>query len=126
MARSRRGPRRRNAMITQPGVGIWRLGSAMTDWAVCVAGITGWTGEAVARGVRDAADLRLRSGVARSAAGGERLGAPVYATVAEALDGVDVLVDYTSHAAVGANARAAIERGVSVVVGSSGLSGDDY
>ncbi|HEY3714522.1 MAG TPA: 4-hydroxy-tetrahydrodipicolinate reductase [Jatrophihabitantaceae bacterium] len=95
---------------------------------VCVAGVTGWTGEAVARGVRDEPDLQLRCGVARSAAGREHLGVAVYATVAEALDagGVDVLVDYTSHAAVGANVRQAVERGVSVVVGSSGLSGEDY
>ncbi len=40
--------------------------------------------------------------------------------------GVDVLAEYTSHAAVGGHVRQAIERGVHVVVGSSGLSGDDY
>jgi len=99
-----------------------------TELAVCVAGLTGWTGQAVAQGVRDEPDLRLHCGVARSAAGTEHLGVPVYATVAEALDagGVDVLVDYTSHSAVGANVRAALERGVPVVVGSSGLSGEDY
>jgi 4-hydroxy-tetrahydrodipicolinate reductase len=100
----------------------------MTELGVCVAGATGWAGEAVARGVRGAPDLRLRSGVARRAAGGEHLGVPVYATVAEALDagGVDVLVEYTSHAAVAGHVRQAIERGVPVVVGSSGLSGEDY
>lgn len=100
----------------------------MANLAVCVAGITGWTGEAVARGVQDAPDLRLVSGVARSAAGTEHLGVPVYATVAEALDagGVDVLVEYTSHATVEAHTRTAIERGVPVVVGSSGLSGAEY
>jgi len=99
-----------------------------SELAVCVAGLTGWTGEAVAQGVQSAPDLRLHCGVARSAARGEHLGVPVYATVAEALDagGVDVLVDYTSHAAVGDHARTAIERGVPVVVGSSGLSGADY
>jgi 4-hydroxy-tetrahydrodipicolinate reductase len=100
----------------------------MSELGVCVAGITGWAGEAVARGVAAAPDLRLHSGVSRSAAGEQRLDVPVYGTVADALDagGVDVLVDYTSHAAVGTNVRAAIERGVPVVVGSSGLSGDDY
>jgi len=101
---------------------------AMSELNVCVAGATGWTGDAVARGVRDTPDLRLVSGVSRSAAGTEHLGVPVYATVAEALDagGVDVLVDYTSHTAVGGHVREAIARGVHVVVGSSGLSGDDY
>jgi 4-hydroxy-tetrahydrodipicolinate reductase len=48
--------------------------------------------------------------------------------VAEALDGVpaDVLVDYTHAAVVKSNVLAALERGVAVVVGSSGLSSDDY
>ena len=38
----------------------------------------------------------------------------------------DVLVDYTHAAAVKGNVLAAIERGVNVVVGSSGLSAADY
>ena len=53
-------------------------------------------------------------------------GAPVYATVAEALDGVDVLIDFTSHDVAKANALAAIERGVAVVIGTSGLTADDF
>jgi 4-hydroxy-tetrahydrodipicolinate reductase len=102
--------------------------------SVCVAGATGWTGRAVAEAVVDADDLVLRSGVSRSAAGqdlgeawgGDRLDVPVHAQVADALDGVDVLVDYTSHEAVRGNTLAAIERGVSVVIGSSGLRSDDF
>ncbi len=101
---------------------------------VSVARATGWTGRPIAEAVRDAENLELVSAVARSTAGmdlghawgGEANGVPVHGTVSEALDGVDVLVDYTSHAAVAANVRAALERGVSVVVGSSGLTGDDY
>ena len=77
-------------------------------------------------GVRAAGDLELRSGVARSAAGGEVGGAPVFATVAEALDGVDVLVDYTSHDVVMRNALTAVDRGVAVVVGTSGLTAADF
>ena len=48
--------------------------------------------------------------------------------MAEALDAieVDVLVDYTHASVVGTNVRAAIERGVGVVVGSSGLTAADY
>ena len=51
-----------------------------------------------------------------------------FSSVAEALDAVaaDVLVDYTHAAVVKANTLAAIERGVAVVVGSSGMSGGDY
>jgi 4-hydroxy-tetrahydrodipicolinate reductase len=93
---------------------------------VCVAGATGWTGRAVVDGVLTAGDLELRSGVARSAAGGEAGGVPIFATVAEAVDGVDVLIDFTSHHAAKDNALAAIERGVAVVIGTSGLTAADF
>jgi 4-hydroxy-tetrahydrodipicolinate reductase len=94
--------------------------------SICVAGITGWTGSAVAEGVAAADDLELRSGVSRSAAGDQLHGAPVHASVEEALEGVNVLIDYTSHDAVKANALAAIERGVAVVIGTSGLTAEDF
>jgi 4-hydroxy-tetrahydrodipicolinate reductase len=88
---------------------------------VCVAGITGWVGGPVADAVKAAADLDLVAGVARS-------DATSFSSVAEALDVVpaDVLVDYTSAMAVRENVLAAIERGVGVIVGSSGLSAADY
>jgi 4-hydroxy-tetrahydrodipicolinate reductase len=100
---------------------------------VCVAGATGWTGRPIAEAVLAADDLELRSAVARSTAGEDlgrawgrdALGVDVHDRVETALDGVDVLVDYTSHAAVGRHVRAAVERGVGVVVGSSGLTGED-
>lgn len=101
---------------------------------VCIAGATGWAGRALVDGVIAADDLTLRSAVARSAAGqdlgsalgGSELGVPTFGSVAEALDGVDVLIEYTSHVAVKANALAAIERGVAVVIGASGPSAADY
>ncbi|PIO96555.1 4-hydroxy-tetrahydrodipicolinate reductase [Pleomorphomonas carboxyditropha] len=102
---------------------------------VIVAGATGWTGSAVAKGVRAAEDLTLAGAVARSAAGrdiGEVLGEAaagitVVATVAEALKaGADVLVDYTAPQAVKANTLQAVSAGVAVVIGTSGLSVDDY
>ena len=40
-----------------------------TTLSVCIAGATGWTGQALAKGVLDAPDLQLRSAVSRSAAG---------------------------------------------------------
>jgi 4-hydroxy-tetrahydrodipicolinate reductase len=101
---------------------------------ICIAGATGWTGRALVAGVLAAEDLNLRSAVARSAAGqdlgialgGRPLAIPVFGTAAEALDGVDVLIDYTSHDVVKANVLAAIERGVAAVVGTSGLTADDF
>jgi len=88
---------------------------------VCVAGVTGWTGSAVAAAVEAAPDLALVSGVSRS----DRAS---FSSAAEALDAVpaDVLVDYTHAAVAKATTLAAIERGVAVVVGSSGMSADDY
>jgi 4-hydroxy-tetrahydrodipicolinate reductase len=88
---------------------------------VCVAGVTGWTGRAVADAVDAATDLELVAGVSRNAP-------DAFSSVAEALDTVvaDVLVDYTHAAIVKTNTLAAIERGVAVVVGSSGMSAADY
>ena len=88
---------------------------------VCVAGVTGWTGRAVAEAVEAAHDLELVVGVSRSDPAS-------FSSVAEALDGVpaDVLVDYTDAAAVKGHVLAALDRGVAVVVGSSGLSAADY
>lgn len=88
---------------------------------VCVAGVTGWTGSAVGAAVREAPDLELVAGVSRR-------DPDAFSSVEEALDAapVDVLVDYTHATAVRGNVLAAVERGVGVVVGSSGLTGDDY
>jgi 4-hydroxy-tetrahydrodipicolinate reductase len=101
---------------------------------VCIAGATGWTGRALVDAVLAADDLELVSAVARSTAGEdlgvalgrEPLGVPVHGAVADALEGVDVLVDYTSHEAVKANVLAAVERGVGAVVGASGLTAADF
>ena len=101
---------------------------------VCVAGATGWTGEPIARAILASTDLTLGAAVARSSAGrdlgvawgGEPNGITVVADVAASLDGVDVLVEYTSAEAACANVLAAIAAGVHVVIGSSGLSADDF
>ena len=105
--------------------------------SVCVAGATGWTGRAVAEAVLAADDLELRSAVSRSAAGTDlgvawgsaANGVSVHASVASALDsvvGVDVVVDYTAHDAVLANVLSAVGRGVHAVIGTSGLTAEDY
>jgi 4-hydroxy-tetrahydrodipicolinate reductase len=88
---------------------------------VCVAGVIGWTGSAVAQAVAAAEDLELAAGVARSDPSS-------FSSVAEALDAVpvDVLVDYTHPGVVKANVLAAVERRVGVVVGTSGLSAAEY
>ena len=103
--------------------------------SVCFAGITGSTAPAIVAAIDQADDLTLSSGVSRSAAGqslataaGSASHGSVYATVAEALESapVDVLIDYTSAAAVKTNVWTAVRAGVHAVIGSSGLTSEDY
>ena len=101
---------------------------------VCLSGATGWTGQALALALQESNDFTLVSAVARKSAGqdlgnvltGSSWGVPIYATVDEALDGVDVLIDYTSHSVVKQHILTAISRGVHGIVGSSGLTADDF
>ena len=102
---------------------------------VCFAGVTGWTAPPILAAIDAADDLSLTCGVSRAAAGRTLAEATasgsdgsIYASVSEALRSaeVDVLVDYTSAAAVKENVVAAIRAGAHVVVGSSGLTADDY
>jgi 4-hydroxy-tetrahydrodipicolinate reductase len=102
---------------------------------VVLAGATGWAGSALARGVALQADLRLVAAVSRRAAGrtlGAAIGAPdlaapVYATAPEALAaGCDVFVEYTKPDSAKANVLAALDTGAHVVIGTSGLTDEDY
>lgn len=102
---------------------------------VCFAGVTGWTAAPIVAAIDAADDLELTGGVSRSAAGqmlAEAAGSVgdgiVYASVAEALRSADadVLIDYTSAVAVKDNVLTAIDAGVHVVIGSSGLTAGDF
>jgi 4-hydroxy-tetrahydrodipicolinate reductase len=102
---------------------------------VCFAGVTGWTAPPIVAAIDAADDLVLTSGVSRSAAGQALAAATasssdgsVYASVPEALESAeaDVLVDYTSASAVRTNVWTAVDAGVHVVIGSSGLTAADY
>jgi 4-hydroxy-tetrahydrodipicolinate reductase len=101
----------------------------------CFAGITGWTAPPIVAAIDAADDLILTCGVSRSAAGrplaeatASRSDGAIYASVPEALRSAefDVLVDYTSAAAVKENVWSAVQASVHVVVGSSGLTAADY
>ena len=102
---------------------------------VCIAGGTGWAGSALSRAVFAAADLELVSAISRRHAGktvGEVIGveglaAPIYGSVEAALKtGPHVLVEYTQPDAAKAHVLAALMGGAHVVIGTSGLSGEDY
>lgn len=102
---------------------------------VCLAGATGWAGSELARSIPTTPDVRVVSAVSRGHAGrtlGDvlaepRLNAPIFASAAEALAiPCDVLVEYTSPDSAKANILAALEHGVYVVVGTSGLTEADF
>ncbi|HJT12888.1 MAG TPA: dihydrodipicolinate reductase C-terminal domain-containing protein, partial [Dongiaceae bacterium] len=103
---------------------------------ICVGGVSGWTGSAVARGVLDEPDLELSGAVARKVKGEDAgqvvgrtgIGLAVADSVDAALErgGIDVYVDYTHPSAVKANVIAALNRGVPAIVGTSGLGAADY
>lgn len=102
---------------------------------ICVAGITGWTGKCVAIAVSKSTEFELCGAVSRSAAGsdiGVVLGLEpkkikVSDTVVEALERpIDVLIDYTHPSIVKQNVLTALKKGVGVVIGTSGLSEEDF
>jgi len=102
---------------------------------VCVAGATGWTGGLVAARLLELPDFQLVAAVARQKAGldvGEVLGKPktgiiITKTLKEALEvPFDVLIDYTKPNAVKAHTLEALDSGVRVVIGTSGLTAQDY
>jgi 4-hydroxy-tetrahydrodipicolinate reductase len=94
---------------------------------VTLAGVTGWVGKPLARAIDDAADLQLVAAVARRSAGERVREVTISGSVNDALaTPSDVFVDYTSAAAVKGNVLAAIRAGLHVVVGSSGLTQEEF
>jgi 4-hydroxy-tetrahydrodipicolinate reductase len=102
---------------------------------VCLAGATGAVGRALVPAIQRSKDMRLVGAVSRSQKGrglGEVLGIPrlslvISGSVKEALrNDADVLVDFTSPAVVKSNVIQAIENSVHVVIGTSGLTYDDF
>jgi 4-hydroxy-tetrahydrodipicolinate reductase len=97
---------------------------------VCVAGATGWMGQALSKAITETNDLDLVAAVSRKRAR-EKLQSTdvvISQTVQEALANtpVDVLVDYTLPDAVKVHTLLAIEKRVPVVIGTSGLTDQDY
>lgn len=102
---------------------------------VCVAGATGWVGQALVPAIAAASDMAIVAATARKAAGqdaGEAVGAAklgfaLVATVDEALaTPFNVLVDYTGPDAVLTNTLAAVAAKRHVVIGTSGLTAENY
>lgn len=102
---------------------------------VCVAGATGWAGRSLVERLVESREFSLSGAIARTGAGedvGTVLGrAPVGVSVTPSLDEAlskptDVLVDYTNPDSVKPRVLAALSKGVRVVIGTSGLTAQDY
>ena len=102
---------------------------------VCIAGATGWVGADLVRAVHAAEDLQLCGAIARSCAGrplGTVLDIPgleleVCTTAREALARpCDVFVEFSKPEAAKAHVLQALAAGAHVVVGTSGLTDEDY
>lgn len=107
----------------------------MNKLRVCVAGATGWAGSELSRAILKSEDLELVAAISRGNAG-KALGAalmiegvltPVFGTAEEALQThPDVFVDYTNPDVAKSHALAALRNGSHVVIGTSGLTNEDY
>lgn len=107
----------------------------MTKLKICVAGATGWAGSALSKGIIHAADMELVAGISRSNAGktiGEILGVeglatPIFGRIEDAFEThPDVFVEYTKPDSAKHHILSALRNGAHVVVGTSGLSNEDY
>jgi len=103
---------------------------------ICLAGATGWVGSSLATAIDQSEDLVLTSAISRTYAGkqlGEILNlpiedVPIYATAEEALNKqpADVFIDYTKPDIVKSHILTAISFQTHAIVGTSGLSIEDY
>lgn len=102
---------------------------------VCVAGATGWTGSAVTDAILKSSEFQLVGAIARRQVGSDigevlghgRVNLNILASLEEALENtIDVLIDYTGPDMVKERTLAALDKGVRVVIGTSGLTASDY
>jgi 4-hydroxy-tetrahydrodipicolinate reductase len=102
---------------------------------VCLAGISGWAGQALAKGITQTDDIQVVAGVSRQQAGrilSDALGLPnLSGTISESAEEAlatpcDVFVEYTKPNFAKANVLAALRHGAHVVIGTSGLSEPDF
>jgi 4-hydroxy-tetrahydrodipicolinate reductase len=102
---------------------------------VCIAGATGWAGSALTKAVHEQTDMQVAGAVSRTHSG-EKLSRVlgldgidviISGTVSpESLAGSRVLVEYTGPEAAMPHIMTALDAGVHVVVGTSGLTDAQY
>lgn len=110
-------------------------GSPSEPIKICIAGATGWTGSALTLAVLASSTFRLTGVIARATAG-QDIGLvlnqkPIGILIEEDMNslssrGTDVLIDFTSETSVKQRTIQALEKGLRVVIGSSGLTAKDF
>jgi len=103
---------------------------------VFVAGATGWAGSAISKGIFNHDGMQLVGGLSRSNKGKnladilqiENATIPLFDTIDNALEKIDfdVLVEFTKPDIAKKNIITALEKGKNVIIGTSGLSNEDY
>ena len=107
----------------------------MEKLRVCVAGATGWAGSELSRAIAETTDMELVAALSRSHAGktlGKVLGiadldTPIFASVEDTLKTrPNVFVEYTKPDVAKFHILSSLKSGAHVVVGTSGLTDEDY
>lgn len=104
---------------------------------VFIAGATGWAGSALSKGVISNLQMELVGGLSNIKSGQDLSKVlsiendkeiPLYSDIGLALEelAVDVLVEYTKPEIAKKNILAALNKGIRVVIGTSGLTAKDY
>lgn len=107
----------------------------MNKLKICVAGATGWAGSELSRAISGTEDMELVAAISRTHAGkslGDVIGVqgltvPIFEQVEDALGTKpNVLVEYTKPDVAKHHVLSALKSGAHVVIGTSGLSNEDY
>lgn len=103
---------------------------------VFIAGGTGWAGSALGKGVFNTKGMELVGALSRKNKGDnlaeilelDAVKIPIFDTIETALDEIDfdVLVEYTKPNIAKKNILSALKKGKKVVIGTSGLTEEDY
>lgn len=102
---------------------------------LCIAGITGQVGASLVKHLEGNNDFKLVCGISRSSSGktlnevfpGSLSEARIFGTLEDSFcTSYDVLIDYTSAHAVKRHVHAVLEKRIPIVVGSSGLTNEDF
>ena len=91
---------------------------------IVICGALGRMGRTVAAEIEEAGDLELAGAVEAPGVGGSLLGVEVTESLGDAIGGCDVVVDFTNPEAALEHIETCAGSGVPVVVGTTGLSGE--